>query len=209
MTPFTRHTGKAVALPEANIDTDQLIPARFMSRTRAEGYGPVLLHDQRHDAEGRPRSDHPLNRPEAAGASILVTARNLGTGSSREAAVYALADFGIRCLVAASFGDIFAANAVKNGLLPARIGTADNTRLLDHLTAHGPAETSVDLERQEIAVGGMTIAFEIDPAWRQQLLNGWDDIDLTLQHAETIARWTTDDRERRPWAMPATSENSD
>ncbi|MEQ9812121.1 MAG: 3-isopropylmalate dehydratase small subunit [Azospirillaceae bacterium] len=208
MTPFTHHTGKAVALPEANIDTDQLIPARFMSRTRAEGYGLVLLHDQRHDAQGKPLADHPLNQESAEGVSILVTGRNLGTGSSREAAVYALADFGIRCVVAASFGDIFAANAVKNGLLPARVSAEDNRRLLDHLADHGPAETTVDLERRQITLGPMTIAFEIDPAWREQLLNGWDDIDLTLRHAGTIARWTARDRANRPWSVPATPDKS-
>ena len=130
MQPFTRLTATACPLPLASVDTDQLIPARFMKRSRAEGYGGHLLYDLRFDADGRPRTGFPLNDPRWAGAQILVARRNFGAGSSREAAVYALVDFGIRCVVAPSFGDIFASNAVNNGLLPARVGEADAEALL-------------------------------------------------------------------------------
>ncbi len=116
MAGWTTHQGAGVVLPLANIDTDQLIPARFMSVPRAEGYGGFLLHDLRYDKDGSPRADVPLNAvPEA---SVLVARRNFGSGSSREAAVYALVDAGIRAVIAPSFGDIFASNAVNNGLLP-------------------------------------------------------------------------------------------
>ncbi len=119
MSGWTKHSGTAVALDLESVDTDQLIPARFMSTPRSEGYGRFLLHDIRNDADGAPIADFPLKR--IPGASVLVTRRNFGSGSSREAAVYALVDFGIRVVIAPSFGDIFAANAVNNGLLPAQI----------------------------------------------------------------------------------------
>ncbi len=119
MTGWTEHKGQATALDIENVDTDQLIPARFMSTPRADGYGGFLLHDLRFDSQGGPHADFPLNRnPET---SILIGRRNFGSGSSREAAVYALADFGIRAVIAPSFGDIFAANCVNNGLLPAQV----------------------------------------------------------------------------------------
>ncbi|MCV6594783.1 MAG: 3-isopropylmalate dehydratase small subunit, partial [Silicimonas sp.] len=124
MAGWTTHSGAALALDRENVDTDQLIPARFMSTPRADGYGDFLLHDLRRDGEGEPVSDFPLNRHPKA--SILVTGRNFGSGSSREAAVYALIDFGIRVVVAPSFGDIFASNAVNNGLLPARVEDTQN-----------------------------------------------------------------------------------
>ncbi|MBV9077487.1 MAG: 3-isopropylmalate dehydratase small subunit [Methylobacteriaceae bacterium] len=201
MRPFTRLAGIACPLPLSGIDTDQLIPARFMSRSRAEGYGGYLLHDLRFDAEGSPRPDFPLNDPARAGAAILVARRNFGGGSSREAAAYALVDYGIRAVVAPSFGDIFSANAVNNGLLPARVDEADGERLLAALAA-GAREAAVDLEAQRIRVGAVEVAFEVDPVWRTKLLNGWDDLDLTRSHAEAIAAFARQDAVRRPWALP-------
>jgi 3-isopropylmalate/(R)-2-methylmalate dehydratase small subunit len=195
MEPFRILAARACPLPLANVDTDQLIPARFMKRPRSAGYGDYLLRDLRFDGEA-PRPDFPLNRPERQGSRILVARRNFGSGSSREAAVYALVDHGIRCVLAPSFGDIFASNAVNNGLLPARIAEDAAEALLDWLGAGGEAMT-VDLEARS-----RRWDFAIDPVWRTKLLNGWSDIDLTLSHAAAIEAFAQDDRRRRPWATP-------
>lgn len=194
MTGWTRIEGRAVALPQSNIDTDQLIPARFMSAPRADGYGPFLLHDARQDDP-----DHPLN--SVPDARVLVTRRNFGSGSSREAAVYALVDFGIRAVFAPSFGDIFAANAVNNGLLPARIADDRIDALLGALSA-GPASGSVDLARRSAVVAGLELTFDLDPVWQQKLINGWDDIDLTAQHADRIEDFRAARIAAHPWAVP-------
>ncbi len=197
MAGWRNHTGLAVALPMEGIDTDQLIPARFMSTPRAEGYGRFLLHDLRIDADGKPRADHPLNRhPEA---SVLVAGRNFGGGSSREAAVYALVDFGIKAVIAPSFGDIFAGNAVNNGLLPARVTDADNAALSDALRSDVGSLT-IDLDTCHITLGDLTLPFALDPVWRTKLIEGWDDIDMTAKHAYAIAAFSQKDRTTRPWA---------
>jgi 3-isopropylmalate/(R)-2-methylmalate dehydratase small subunit len=197
MTPFTRLTAVAAPLPLANVDTDQLIPARFMKTPRSAGYGGLLLHDLRRGA-----APLPLDAPERQGAAVLVARRNFGCGSSREAAVYALVDFGIRCVIAPSFGDIFAANAVNNGLVPAVVEEADGEALMADLEA-GLIELTVDLEGKIIFAGARKIALAIDPVWRTKLLNGWDDLDLTLSHSAEIAAFAEADAERRPWATPA------
>lgn len=202
MTPFTRVTALACPLPIANIDTDQLIPARFMRRTRKEGYGPVLLHDLRFEADGTPKPDFPLNRPEYRGAGFIVARRNFGSGSSREAAVYALADFGIRAVIAPSFGDIFAQNAVNNGLLPVRLGEEAVENLILSLSAQ-PTEITVDLENARVEADGLTLPFVIDPVWRTKLLNGWDDLDLTQSHAAEIRAFMERDARARPWMAPS------
>ena len=190
MRPFTQETAAMLRLPVANVDTDQLIPARFMKEPRKpEGYGRFLLRDL--VAEGTAPA------PEA-GQAILVARRNFGCGSSREAAVYALADFGFRAVIAPSFGDIFASNCVKNGVLPATVSEADAEALL----ASGPLPVTVDLAEQTIACGNLVVSFAIDPVWRTQLLNGWDDIDLTLAEADAIAAFRARDAEARPWAAP-------
>jgi 3-isopropylmalate/(R)-2-methylmalate dehydratase small subunit len=199
MRPFTVLAAPACPLPLANVDTDQLIPARFMKRPRAEGYGGFLLHDLRFDEAGAVRSDSPIDDPRRAGAQILVARRNFGSGSSREAAVYALVDAGFRCVLAPSFGDIFASNAVNNGLLPARLPEAAIEALLDRLAA-APGEITVDLEACTVAAGATALPFAIDPVWRTKLLNGWNDLDLTLSHAEAIAAFAAADAVRRPWA---------
>ena len=201
MTGWTRHEGLAVALPLEGIDTDQLIPARFMSRPRSAGYGDYLLHDLRFDAEGAPRPDFPLQKPEAQGASILVTRRNFGGGSSREAAVYALVDYGFRAVVAPSFGDIFASNAVNNGLLPARVAQDDAEALLAALAGR-PASAAVDIAAGTVTLGGLTCPFEIDAAAREKLINGWDDIDLTRRYGTEIDADRARLRTERPWLWP-------
>ncbi|HSF63743.1 MAG TPA: 3-isopropylmalate dehydratase small subunit [Paracoccaceae bacterium] len=198
MTGWTTHHGRAVALPLENVDTDQIIPARFMSAPRASGYGRFLLHDLRRDGENL-RPDFPLNRAEAQGAGILVARRNFGGGSSREAAVYALVDAGFRVVVAPSFGDIFSGNAVNNGLLPARVTEEQAEALL----ARCPCDLTVDLDRLTIAGDGISICFALDPVWRQKLMNGWDDIDLTASHTAAITDYAARRRARAPWVWPA------
>jgi 3-isopropylmalate/(R)-2-methylmalate dehydratase small subunit len=189
MQRFTTLTAPACPLPFSGIDTDQLIPARFMNRTRAEGYGPYLLHDLRQ------QPGFPLNDPRHAGAQILIARRNFGGGSSREAAVYALADFGIRCVVAPSFGDIFASNAVGNGLLPAVAAEAD----VEAMLAAAPAVFTVDLHACTISAGHGMWPFTINAVWREKLLQGWDDIALTRRHQAAIDAFVAADRHRRPW----------
>lgn len=200
MTPLTLVESRAIPLPLANVDTDQLIPARFMKRPRSEGYGPFLLHDLR----AEPASEAArLDDPTFAGAQILITRRNFGSGSSREAAVYALADFGFRCILAPSFGDIFASNAVKNGVLPAIIAEADAEALLNNETVRSGGAVHIDLAQQIIRVGNHTIGFEIEPVWKTQLLNGWDDIDMTRSYSGAIADFVARDAQARPWAAPS------
>jgi 3-isopropylmalate/(R)-2-methylmalate dehydratase small subunit len=202
MEKFTRLTASACPLDIANLNTDQLLPARFLKVPRAAGLGTALLRDLRFDAEGRERPDFPLNRPAWREARIIVGARNFGGGSSREAAVYALYDHGIRCVIAPSFGDIFAGNAAQNGLLTAVVAdeeAAALTRLLDETP---DAPVTVDLEQQTIACRGETLRFAIDPVRRTRLLNGWDDVAMTESYKNDIAAFKTADRTRRPWARP-------
>lgn len=199
MSGWSRHEGLAVGLPIEGVDTDQLIPARFMSAPRSAGYEKFLLHDLRR-SEGALDPAFPLNRSEARGASILVAARNFGGGSSREAAVYALVDAGFRVVAAPSFGDIFAGNAVNNGLLPAQISEADADQLLRSLSK--PAKAIVDLDRGRITLDALTVPFDVDPVRRTKLIKGWDDIDLTQNCAEKIARFREMAEAKRPWVFP-------
>lgn len=203
MAGWTRHSGQAVALPLANVDTDQLIPARFMSVPRADGYGDFLLHDLRRDGQGALRTDIPLNRHK--GASVLVAGRNFGSGSSREAAVYALVDAGFRAVIAPSFGDIFAGNAVNNGLLPARIEDAACEALLT-LLGDGTAHATLDLNTSTIGITGTTLTFALEESWRTKLINGWDDIDLTQQYASRISQYKDIRHQTASWAWPAAAD---
>lgn len=200
MKPFVTLEARACPLPVANVDTDQLIPARFMKQPRSAGYGSFLLHDLRREA-GNPAAV--LDDPRHAGAQVLVARRNFGCGSSREAAVYALADHGIRCVIAPSFGDIFASNAVKNGLLPARLPEDQVDELLQDALVLGGGPMVVDLPSQTIRVGNKVFSFEIEPVWKTQLVNGWDDIDMTRSYAAEIERFAARDAAARPWAAPA------
>jgi 3-isopropylmalate/(R)-2-methylmalate dehydratase small subunit len=202
--PLTQVLGHACPLGLANVDTDQLIPARFMKRPRSEGYGGFLLHDLRCDEAGTEKPDFPLNREPGRSAPILVARRNFGSGSSREAAVYALADHGVQVVLAPTYGDIFASNAVKNGLLPAVLDEADVEDLLAALAATPDLAVGVDLEAQRVAWGNRYVAFTIDPVWREQLLNGWDDIDVTRSFSREIARFRATTELQRPWMRPTT-----
>ncbi len=203
MAGWTTYRGPAVSLPLANIDTDQLIPARFMSTPRSAGYGKFLLHDLRHDADGTPRPEFPLNaQPDA---TILVAGRNFGSGSSREAAVYALVDAGIRVVIATSFGDIFASNAVNNGLLPAEVSIGD-AGAITHILGNATEPVEIDLEDCLITAGDCSFPFTLRDSWRTKLVNGWDDIDLTLHHAEAIAAFRNHRHSHAPWAWPSTAD---
>ncbi len=203
MSGWSTHRGKALALPLDNVDTDQLIPARFMSVPRSEGYGAYLLHDMRRDGEGQLLADFPLNQFD--GISVLIAGRNFGSGSSREAAVYALVDAGIRAVVAPSFGDIFANNAVNNGLLPARVN-ADEIASFSRALADHPAEMSIDLKNGSLALGDLTARFQLDESWKVKLINGWDDIDLTQRHEEAITAYKSNRSQTMPWAWLAAAD---
>jgi 3-isopropylmalate/(R)-2-methylmalate dehydratase small subunit len=204
MSGWRTHSGCAVALDRENVDTDQLIPARFMSTPRSEGYGDFLLYDCRNDVYGNPISDFPLNA--VPNASILISRRNFGSGSSREAAVYALVDFGIRVVIAPSFGDIFASNSVNNGLLPAPVSEAEVDAAIANL-ADGAKEVTVDLTDKTIRLGNTTIEFTLDDVWQQKLINGWDDIDLTQNHKQAIAAFRAQHAQAMPWAVQVQQTN--
>jgi 3-isopropylmalate/(R)-2-methylmalate dehydratase small subunit len=173
----------AVAAPLAmpNVDTDQIIPARFLWRKRGEGWGHLLFHDLRFDDAGAPRPQFVLNRPEFAGARILVADRNFGCGSSREHAVWALYDYGIRCVLAPSFGDIFFNNSLQNGLLPVQLPAPIVEGVLAALQHSAGLQVGIDLEQQCVSTpDGARHAFEIDPFRKQCLLTGSDEVAFTL-----------------------------
>jgi 3-isopropylmalate/(R)-2-methylmalate dehydratase small subunit len=203
MEKFIRLTARACPLDVANLNTDQLLPARFLKLSRAAGLGTALLRDLRFDAEGHEQPDFPLNRPAWREARIIVGARNFGCGSSREAAVYALYDYGIRCVIAPSFGDIFGGNAAQNGLLTAIVADDEAAALARLLEEKPDAPVTVDLEQQTIKCRGETLRFTIDPVRRTRLLNGWDDVAMTESYMSEIATFKAADRARRPWARPA------
>lgn len=200
MTGWTTHTGCAVSLPIDGIDTDQIIPARFMSQPRCAGYGGFLMHDLRQE------NDFPLNAPEAQNATILVAGANFGSGSSREAAVYALVDAGFKAVIALSFADIFASNSVNNGLAPIQLRDAEVAALHAALQP-GPTTVSLDLQTGRLTLGDIEFAFTLDPVWQQKLIKGWDDIDLTRAWAKKIAAFRNADRAGRDWAWPTGPAN--
>lgn len=200
MQAFTKLTAVAAPLDMPNVDTDQIAPARFLRRPREEGYQDILFHDLRFEAPDKERPDFLLNRPEYRNAGILVADRNFGGGSSREQAVWALVDYGIRCVIAVSFGDIFYNNSVRHGLLLIRQDAATAKGLRDRLHARPGASMSVDLGAQTItAPDHAVIRFDIEPGRKRRLLLGLDDIGTTLQHETEIAGFEARYRTRRPW----------
>jgi 3-isopropylmalate/(R)-2-methylmalate dehydratase small subunit len=202
MEKFTTLTAAACPINQINLNTDQILPARFLKWPRAAGLGKVLFHDLRFRGADDENPDFPLNKPAWRNAKIVVAARNFGCGSSREAAVYALYDYGVRCVIAPSFGDIFAGNAVQNGLLTAVVTDNEAADLIALLVQTPTLQVTVDLERQIIICGDRTCHFTIDPARRMRLLNGWDDIDVTESYREHIAAFRMRDKAERPWATP-------
>jgi 3-isopropylmalate/(R)-2-methylmalate dehydratase small subunit len=202
MDKFTTLTGTACPINQSNLNTDQILPARYLKWTRAMGFGKVLFHDLRFDAEGREKPDFPLNKAVWRKSTIMASARNFGCGSSREAAVYALYDFGVRAVIAPSFGDIFAGNAVQNGLLTAIVTDEEAAEIMGSLAQMPELPVTVDLEQQTILCGNRTYKFRVDPIRRMRLLNGWDDLALTENYRERITAFKADDKIKRPWAMP-------
>ncbi|WP_077145062.1 3-isopropylmalate dehydratase small subunit [Sphingopyxis sp. KK2] len=192
MQQFVRVRGVAAPLPLANVDTDMIIPASFMKALTRDGLGAHLFEALRFATDGSERDDFILNRPACRDAQILIADRNFGCGSSREHAVWALDDFGIRCVIAPSFGDIFANNARKNGLLLIRLPEALCERLRGEIALAQFAPVEVDLEAQEIRLAsGEVMAFAVDPDDRRVLMEGLDDIGRTLRHEDAIARFET------------------
>jgi 3-isopropylmalate/(R)-2-methylmalate dehydratase small subunit len=174
---------KSAVLPAANVDTDQIIPARFLVTTSREGLGQGLFADWRVDAQGQPRPDFALNRPEAQGARVLVAGRNFGCGSSREHAVWALQAGGFEAVVSTAFADIFRANALKNGFLPVQVDEATHAAIV----AAPGAELRIDVERCEIALGERRAAFPLEPFARYCLLNGVDELQFLVSREPEIA----------------------
>jgi 3-isopropylmalate/(R)-2-methylmalate dehydratase small subunit len=187
MRPFTRHTGLVVSLDRSNVDTDQIIPKQFLKRIERSGFGQFLFFDWRFLDDGSPNPEFVLNRPEYAGASVLLARRNFGSGSSREHAPWALEDYGFRAILAPSFADIFFNNSFKNGILPIPLDEA----VVDDLFARAKKvpgyRLTIDLVEQKITdEHGLSLAFQVDGFRRHCLLNGLDDIGLTLEHEGKI-----------------------
>lgn len=198
MQAFTALQAVAVPFDIANVDTDQILPARFLKKPRSAGYGTFLFHDER-----RRSPDFPLDRPAYRDAAVLVADRNFGCGSSREGAVYALLDGGIRCVIAPSFGDIFASNAAKNGLLTIGLGDEQVSTLRAGLHAVPGTALTIDLPAQTITVpGGQAIRFEIDPFRKRCLVEGLDDVDLTLECSDAIAAFEARAAREQSWREP-------
>ena len=186
MKPFRRVSGPVAVLDRADVDTDQIVPKQFLKRIERTGFGQFLFFDWRLDAAGGPRPDFELNRPEAAGAKILIAGANFGCGSSREHAAWALQDYGFEVVIAPSFGDIFATNCLKVGLVTIVLPPGELRPLIDSVAGGGHAE--VDLERQLIVdPDGREIPFAFDPFQRECLLNGLDDIARSLAHEDALA----------------------
>ena len=198
MTPFRSEHGTMVPIDRADVDTDQLVPKQFLRRIERTGYGPFLFFDDRYDADGRERGDFVLNRPEYRGASIMVAQRNFGCGSSREHAVWALQDAGIRAVIAPSFADIFTSNAHACGLLPVVLAEHEVRQLLD-LAVEAPGSTAaVDLQTCTVRAGDLGFRFDVDADVRRRLLEGLDDIGVTLAQLDDIDAH----ERRRPAWMP-------
>jgi 3-isopropylmalate/(R)-2-methylmalate dehydratase small subunit len=203
MQPFTTLTGIAAPLPMANVDTDKIIPARFLKTIKRSGLGIYLLYTLRYDESGNERADFVLNQEPYRHARILIAHENFGCGSSREHAPWALLDFGIRCVIAPDFADIFYNNCFKNGILPIGLPRVICDQLIEDARLGGNARLTVDLERQVVVrPNGQEIRFEIDPFRKHLLLNGLDDIGQTLQHVAAIDAHEARRRAERPWLPP-------
>ncbi|MFL1461047.1 3-isopropylmalate dehydratase small subunit [Roseococcus sp. DSY-14] len=200
MTPFTTLTGVAAPLPKANVDTDQIIPARFLKTIKRTGLGKSLFANFRYNDDGTENPDFVLNQEPYRKAEILVAFENFGCGSSREHAPWALLDFGIRCVIAPDFADIFHNNSFKNGILPVKLPREVCEHLMEDARMGGNARLTVDLERQVVVrPNGEEIPFEVDAFRRHCLLNGLDDIGQTLQHAPAIDAHEGKLRASQPW----------
>ena len=200
MDKFTTLTSVAAPLPIANVDTDQIIPARFLKTIKRTGLGSALFSSLRYNDDGSEKPDFVLNQPAYRKAQILVAEDNFGCGSSREHAPWALLDFGIRCVISTSFADIFFNNCFKNGILPIVVSPEDLDKLMDDADRGANATLTIDLEAQVIrGPDGGTLAFEVDPFRKHCLLNGLDDIGLTLEKSGDVEMFETKMSADRPW----------
>jgi 3-isopropylmalate/(R)-2-methylmalate dehydratase small subunit len=201
MQPFKKLSGVAAPLNMINVDTDMIIPKQFLKTIKRTGLGSALFHEMRTRADGSENPDFVLNKPAYKKAQILIAGANFGCGSSREHAPWALLDFGIKCVISTSFADIFYNNCFKNGILPIVLPQAEIDKLMDDAERGANAIVSIDLEAQEIRGpdGGM-IKFEIDPFRKQSLLNGWDDVALTLRDESRISDFEAKRKREMPWA---------
>jgi 3-isopropylmalate/(R)-2-methylmalate dehydratase small subunit len=185
-------TGRVAVLDRPDVDTDQIIPKQFLKRIERTGYGPFAFFDWRYDESGEERPEFELNRPEFANAKVLLAGRNFGCGSSREHAAWALSDYGFEAVLAPSFGDIFRTNATKNGMLVIELPADEVARLMESVNLDTGSEMTVDLERLVVvSPDGREVPFAFDEATRQRLLDGLDDIALTLQHEDAIEAYET------------------
>ncbi|PKB80165.1 MAG: 3-isopropylmalate dehydratase small subunit [SAR202 cluster bacterium Io17-Chloro-G9] len=191
MQPFVKLTGVAAPLDRVNVDTDQIIPAVFLKSIKRDGFEDALFASWRYNEDGSPNPDFVLNQPAYQNANVLVAGPNFGCGSSREHAPWALRDYGIRCVIAPSFADIFYNNSFQNGLLPLRLPEDTVRRILDYVSANPGAPLNVDLEALRVWSDDeeIVVEFELDPFRRHCLLNGLDDIGLTLQHEDKLAAY--------------------
>jgi len=190
MKPFTVHRGRVAPLDRVNVDTDQIIPKQFLKRIEKTGFGQYVFYDWRFSADGKKNPDFVLHDPRYEGTSILIAGKNFGCGSSREHAVWALADFGFRAVIASSFADIFANNSTKNGFLTVRLSEDEVAQLMERAQGIDDYEVTVDLEKCEVRdEEGFLAKFPIDEFVRHCLLNGLDDIGLTLRHEAEIAAY--------------------
>ena len=212
MEPFRVHTGLMVPLDRANVDTDAIIPKQFLKSIKRTGFGENAFDEWRYMDHGEPGVDNSkralnpnfaLNQPCYKGATILLTRKNFGCGSSREHAPWALQQFGFRAIIAPSFADIFYNNCFKNGLLPIVLSELQVDHLFNVIMATSGLKLTIDLERQVVeAPGGEVYRFEVDDSRKQSLLNGWDEIGLTLRHVDKIRVYETARASREPWIFP-------
>jgi 3-isopropylmalate/(R)-2-methylmalate dehydratase small subunit len=197
MNAFTKHTGVVVPLDRANVDTDQIIPKQFLKRIERTGFGESLFFDWRYTADGRPNPSFVLNEPRYRDASILVAGKNFGCGSSREHAPWALAEYGFRVILAPSFADIFSNNCFKNGMLPIVLDEEQIAEIMRRTAANEGYRLAIDLEQQTVKDDlGLALKFSVSEFQKYCLLNGLDDIGLTLQHEDQIASF---EQSRKSW----------
>ncbi len=202
MQPFTKLTGVAAPLPMINVDTDKIIPKQFLKTIKRTGLGAHLFNDMRYTPDGAEISDFVLNRPAYRSAEVLIADDNFGCGSSREHAPWALLDFGIRCVIAPSFADIFYNNCFKNGILPITLPKEQVDALMEQAEQGSNARFTVDLAAGEItAPDGTSFAFEIDPFRRHCLLNGLDDVGLTMEKSAKIESYEDSQKSTQPWLV--------
>jgi len=200
MDKFTKLTGVAAPMPIKNIDTDMIIPKQFLKTIQRSGLGKNLFDEMRYNDDGSENSDFILNKPQYRNSTIIVAGDNFGCGSSREHAPWAILDFGIRCVISTSFADIFYNNCFKNGILPIRLPQEDVDKLMADAERGANATVTVDLEAQKISgPDGGSIPFEIDPFRKHCLLNGLDDIGLTLEKKDKIEAFEEQQKAQRPW----------